>query len=306
MEDMYLDEMAAASPENDRYTEAFAKYRLEVDEQTVKSAVERIRKDAEKENVKAVWEKILSCIDLTSLKPTDSDESILDMVEKINRFWGEHPEVPSPAAVCVYPCFAGLVSKSLELDGTGVACVAGGFPSSLTFTEMKIAEVSLAIHEGADEIDIVQPAGRFLSGEYEYIADETDEIKEVCGEHTLKVIIECGALGNLSNIKKASVLAMYSGADFIKTSTGKEVSGASPEAFYCMCKAIREYADETDRKVGIKAAGGISTIEDAVLYYTIAKKVLGSEWLEPDKFRIGASRLTGKLIEKISGEKSPF
>lgn len=306
MNELKIDRGMSENPENDRYQEAFAKYDLKIDEKAVEKALKPILDASAKGYGKDCLKTILSCIDLTSLKPTDSDESILELVEKINKYWSEHPDIPTPAALCIYPCFAELVSKTLEIEDIKVACVAGGFPSSLTYTEVKIAEVSLAAHDGADEIDIVQPAGRFMSGEFEYIASETDEIKEILGDKTLKVILETGALGSLSNVKRAALLAMYSGADFIKTSTGKEVSGASAQAFYIMCQAIKEYAVETGRKIGIKAAGGIRSIEDAMVYYNIVGKVLGKEWLDKTMFRIGASSLTGKIIEEISGEKSPF
>ncbi len=287
--------------QTDRYSEAFSKYNLNVDEKGVEKAINAIKKQIDKYGTNELL-KIIGSLDYTSLKTTDSEESILALTEKVNDFFDKNPEIPSFAAICVYPCFAETVSKALEIDGISVACVSGGFPSSQTPTEIKIAETAMAIHDGAEEIDIVQPVGRFLSGDYEYIADEIGEIREVCGENTLKVILETGALGNLRNVKKAAIMAMYAGADFIKTSTGKEPVGATPEAFYVMCQAIKEYNDENDRKIGIKAAGGISTIEDALLYYAIAKTVLGEEWIDKSLFRIGASRLASTIISKVTGE----
>ena len=189
---------------------------------------------------------------------------------------------------------------NLEVSDVNIAAVAGGFPSAQTFTEVKIAEAALAVAGGANEIDIVMNVGQFLSGEYEDICDEIAEIKHSCrGEAQLKVILETGALGNSSNVKKAALLAIYSGADFIKTSTGKLTPGATPEAFYVMCTAIKEYYEHTHTRIGIKAAGGISTTADAVKYYTIAKSVLGEEWLDKKYFRIGASRLATNLLESI-------
>ncbi len=303
---MELDErLSGNANETDRYTEAFSKFDLNVDDKAVEKAVNAIRKKTAKYGGEEIL-KLIGSLDYTSLKVTDSEETILAMTERINDFYNRNPEVPTFAAVCVYPCYAETVSSSLEIDGIELACVSGGFPSSQTATEVKIAETAMAIHDGADEIDIVMPVGRFLSGDYEYIADEIQELKEVCGEKTLKVILETGSLGSLSNVKKAAVMAMYAGADFIKTSTGKEAVGATPEAFYVMCQAIREYADENDVKIGIKAAGGISTKEDAFLYYAIAKTVLGEEWMNKSLFRIGTSRLAGILISEITGEKSPF
>lgn len=288
--------------ENDRYTEAFGKYNLIVSEENASTTVEKIR-SRKSEPTKDELAKLLGCIDYTSLKPTDSDETILEMTGKINRLFSSHPDIPAFAAICVYPCYAEIVSKSLEIEDIHTACVSGGFPSSQTATEVKIAETAMAIHDGADEIDIVMPVGRFLSGEYEYIADEMQELKDVCGDRILKVILETSFLGDLANVKKAAIMAMYSGADFIKTSTGKENSTATPEAFLVMCQAIKEYAAETGRKVGIKAAGGISTINDAFLYYRIVKEILGKEWLNRLLFRIGTSRLAGQLIAEICGEK---
>lgn len=287
--------------DSNRFSEAIMKFELNETEQEIEKTVESIRKDSAKHlNDKEVLKTILSCIDLTSLKPDDSDESILKFVEKVNDFADKNPDLPTVAALCVYPCYAGLVNESLEADNIKIACVSGGFPSSQTFTEVKIAETSLALHDGADEIDIVQPSGRIMSGEFEYVTDETAELKSLCGDKILKVIIETGALKSAVNINVASVLAMYSGADFIKTSTGKEVQGATPMAAYVMCKAIKKYASETGRKVGFKAAGGIRTVQDAVLYYTIVEKVLGKEWLNNSLFRIGASSLVDNLIEALS------
>lgn len=291
--------------DNDRYTEAFAKYKLETDCASVAKSVEIIRKSLGKPEKKEL-ETILSCLDYTSLKPTDSEETILKMTEKVNDFFSNRPDIQPFAAICIYPCYAGTVSSALEIEGIKVACVSGGFPSSQTPTEIKIAETAMAVHEGADEIDIVLPVGRFLSGEYEYIADEIGELKAVCGEKNLKVILESGIMPTLSDVKKAAIFAMYCGADFIKTSTGKESVGATPEAFFTMCKAIREYADETGTKVGIKAAGGIAEVEDAYLYYSIAKQVLGEEWCNRSLLRIGASRLAGKLIAAITDGAAEF
>jgi deoxyribose-phosphate aldolase len=202
----------------------------------------------------------------------------------------------------VYPNFASIVSQSLEVESVQVACVSGGFPSSQTFPEVKIAETALAIKEGATEIDIVFGVGKFLSGDYESVCDEIEELKDICDEKSLKVILETGALNSTENIKKAAILSMYSGADFIKTSTGKETPGATPEAAYIMCKAIKEYYAKSGRKVGFKAAGGINSVEDALLYYNIVEETLGNEWLNSKLFRIGTSRLANTLLSEITGE----
>lgn len=285
--------------EQDRCSEAFSKYNLKVNEKDVEKAVKSIKGKVKSKVSDEDLRLILNCLDYTSLKQTDSDETILSMTEKINSFFGAKPDLKPYAAICVYPCYAKTVSNALEIEDIKVACVSGGFPSSQTTTEIKIAETAMAIHDGAEEIDIVQPVGRFLSEEYEYIADEISEIKAVCGERKLKVILESGAMPTLSDLRKAAILAMYSGADFLKTSTGKEASGATPESFYTICKAVRDYYDETGIKVGVKASGGISEIEESTLYLEIVNTVLGKHWMDKSSFRIGASRLADKLISAI-------
>lgn len=297
-----LVESTYNTPNTDRYQEAFSKYNMKVDKKRVEAGVAKAVQDSLKENSKDTLKRIFNCIDLTTLKPTDNEETVLSLVEKVNSFDEKYPDLKPVASICTWPLYAKLVSSSLEVEGVKTCCVSGGFPSSQTFIEVKIAETSLAIHDGADEIDIVQNAGQILDENYDNLSQETDELKAVCGEHTLKVILETGALKDLDNVKKASLLAMYSGADFIKTSTGKEVAGADPESFYVMCQAVREYADETGRKVGVKAAGGIRSTADALLYWTIAKNVLGNEWLNNSLFRIGASSLANELLSNITGE----
>lgn len=264
----------------------------------VKNAGEKVEKNRKKEVLKEIY----SCLDLTTLKCTDNAESVLAFTEKVNELDETHPDLKNVAAICVYPNFAGIVSQSLEVEGVEIACVSGGFPSSQTFPEVKIAETALALKEGATEIDIVMSVGKFLSGDYEGVCDEIQELKDLCGNKSLKVILETGALKSAENIKKASILSMYSGADFIKTSTGKEAPGATPEAAFVMCKAIKEYYAKSGRKVGFKAAGGITSIEDALLYYNIVEDVLGKEWLNSKLFRIGTSRLAGTLLNEITGE----
>lgn len=295
-----LEQNQVNEPTTDKFSQAFSKYNMNVDSAWVKSVVEKAKKEILSGGDKETLKKIFSCIDLTTLKPTDNEDTVLAFVEKVNKMEDNYPDIPSVASICVYPCFAQIVSRSLEVESVKTCCVSGGFPSAQTFFEVKVAETSLAIHDGADEIDIVQNAGRILNEDYETLAEETDELKAVCADKTLKVILETGALGTLDNVKKAALIAMYSGADFIKTSTGKEVPGADPESFCVMCKTVREYADETGRNVGVKAAGGISTVHDALLYWTIAKIVLGKDWLNNTRFRIGASRLADTLLNEIT------
>lgn len=248
----------------------------------------------------------MGSVELTSLHTTDSEESILALTEKVNHFDETYPDLPHVATICVYPCFAGIVSQSLEVDGVEIACVSGSFPSSQTFQEVKVAETSLAIHDGATEIDIVLPVGKFLSGDYEGVSDDINELKQVCGEHAMKVILETGDLVTASNIKKASILSMYAGADYIKTSTGKEKISATPEAAYVMCQAIKEYYDKTGIQIGFKPAGGLNTVMDALIYYTIVKEVLGEKWLTNKWFRLGTSRLANQLLSEVVGQETKF
>ena len=290
-----------------KYVLALSKYNTHIHDDEVMTKVDALigKKLDENDNLEA--KKLLfHCIDLTSLKCTDSEESIMKFTEKVNEFVDKYPDLENVAAICVYPNMAEIVNDTLEADGVKIACVSGGFPSSQTFMEVKVAETAMAIHTGAEEIDIVMPVGKFLCGDYEGMCDEIGELKDICGEKPLKVILETGALRSASNIKKAAILAMYSGADFIKTSTGKEAISATPEAAWVMCEAIKEYYKETGRKVGFKAAGGIDSVKKALAYYTIVKEVLGEEWLNNGLFRIGASRLANQLLSEITGEETKF
>lgn len=267
---------------------------------------EVIETKVEENNTLEVKKFLFNCIDLTTLKCTDSEESVLKFTEKVNEFEERYPDLKNVAAICVYPNFAKIVSESLEVEEVGIACVSGGFPSSQTFQEIKVAETAMALHDGATEIDIVLSVGKFLSGDYEGVCDEIQELKSVCGEKHLKVILETGALKSADNIKKASILSIYSGADFIKTSTGKETPAATPEAAYVMCNTIKEYYTKTGNKIGFKPAGGINTVHDALVYYTIVKELLGEEWLTNKLFRLGTSRLANLLLSEIIGEDSKF
>jgi deoxyribose-phosphate aldolase len=291
------------SNEESKYQYILDEYNAAPTEEEVAAAVKKITEEkvGKKKNKEAL-ETIYSCLDLTSLKCTDNAESILTLTEEVNKFEEKYPYLKNVAAICVYPNFANIVSQSLEAESVEVACVSGGFPSSQTFSEVKIAETALALQEGATEIDIVLSIGKLLSGDYESLCDEIQELKDLCGDRTLKVILETGILRSAENIRKAAILSMYSGADFIKTSTGKEAVGATPEAAYIMCRTIKEYHAKTGRKIGFKAAGGISTIDDALLYYTIVEETLGKEWLDSKLFRIGTSRLAATLLNEITSE----
>ncbi|MBR5475916.1 MAG: deoxyribose-phosphate aldolase [Bacteroidaceae bacterium] len=292
--------------EESKYEFVLSEYNAAESNEAVAAKVKKIEEKVEENNTLEVKKLLFSCIDLTTLKCTDSEESVLEFTEKVNEFDEKYPDIKNVAAICVYPNFAKIVSQSLEVESVGIACVSGGFPSSQTFQEIKIAETAMAIHEGATEIDIVLSVGKFLSGDYEGVCDEIQELKSVCGDKHLKVILETGALNSAENIKKASILSMYSGADFIKTSTGKESPAATPEAAYVMCCTIKEYYAKTGRKIGFKPAGGINTVKDALVYYTIVKEVLGEEWLNNKYFRLGTSRLANLLLSDIIGEEIKF
>lgn len=252
-----------------------------------------------------VYKKLLGFLDLTTLSVTDTVERVQEMAYKVNLFQSKFPEYPNVGAICVYPAMVAPVRDALQAQGVDIASVAGGFPASQTFIEVKVAETSLAVLDGADEIDMVLGVGEFLSGNYEKCFEDISEIKAACGNAQLKVILETGALETAENIYKASIIAMEAGADFIKTSTGKEVAAASPEAAFVMCIAIKEFYAKSQRQVGFKPAGGISTTEESIKYYTIVKEVLGEAWLNSGKFRIGASRLANNLLASL-GQESYF
>ncbi|MBQ6204116.1 MAG: deoxyribose-phosphate aldolase [Prevotella sp.] len=291
-----------------KYEQALAKYNCELDDQQVAEAVKKIIAEKVPENDNLEVKKFLfGSIELTTLKTTDSDESVMAFTERVNQFDQQYADLPHVATICVYPCFAKVVHDTLEVDGVEIACVSGSFPSSQALIEVKVAETALAVKDGATEIDIVMPVGKFLSGDYETMCEDIHELKEVCGEEVaMKVILETGCLMTASNIKKASILSMYAGGDYIKTSTGKEKISATPEAAYVMCQAIKEYYDETGIQIGFKPAGGINTVMDAMIYYTIVKEVLGEKWLTNKWFRLGTSRLANLLLSEIEGRETKF
>ncbi len=288
----------------DKYNQVILDSHVDVaDEAALTAAVQKILdENLEKYRNPQVLRDLLNCIDLTTLKTTDSQRSVADFVERVNLFEEKYPELPNVAAICVYPCFTPIVRTVLDVSSVDIAAVSGGFPSSQTFPEVKVAETALAVEGGANEIDIVLNLGNFLDDDYEEVCDEIAEIKHACRNAMLKVILETGALRTADRIKKASILAMYSGADFLKTSTGKDYPGASLEAAYVMALCIKEYYEKTGRMVGFKASGGIATTEDALKYYTIIRTVLGDKWVETNEyFRIGASRLANNLLSDILG-----
>lgn len=293
--------------EKSEYDQALEKYNLNITDEEVKAAVKKIiaEKVSENDNLE-VKKFLLGSVELTTLSTTDTEEKVLAMIEKVNRFDSEYPDLPHVAAVCAYPCFTKLMADSLEVDGVEITNVTGNFPSSQTFLEVKTIETALAIKDGATNIDIVMPVGKFLSGDYEGVCDTIGELKQTCGDVPMKVILETGDLRNARDIKTASLLSMYAGADYLKTSTGKEKVSATPESVYIMCQAIKEYYDKTGIQIGLKPAGGINTVMDAVIYYTIVKEVLGEKWLTNYWFRMGTSRLTNLLLSEIIGEEVNF
>lgn len=293
--------------EQNKYEEALAKYNTKLDDADVaKKVAQIIAEKVPENNTKEVKKFLMGSVELTTLKTTDSEESVLKFTERVNDFDNTYPDLPHVATICVYPCFASIVSQSLEVEGVEVACVSGSFPSSQACIEVKTVETALAVRDGATEIDIVMSVGKFLSGDYETVCDEISELKAVCGEKKMKVILETGLLGSAENIKKASILAMYAGADYIKTSTGKEKPAATPEAAYVMCQAIKEYYDKTGIQIGFKPAGGLNTVHDAIVYYTIVKEVLGEKWLTNQYLRLGTSRLANLLLSEVVGEEVKF
>lgn len=293
--------------DENKYEKALSLYNCEVSDEEVRDAVRKIIAEKVHENDNLEVKKFLmGSVELTTLKTTDSEDSVLAFTERVNQFDEQYPELPHVATICVYPCFAKTVSETLEVDGVEIACVSGSFPSSQALIEVKVAETALAIKDGATEIDIVMPVGKFLSGNYEEVADEISELKNVCGEKKMKVILETGCLKTAANIKKASILSMYAGADYIKTSTGKLEPAATPEAAYVMCQAIKEYYDKTGIQIGFKPAGGLNTVMDAITMYTIVKEVLGEKWLTNQWFRMGTSRLANLLLSEVVGHETKF
>ncbi len=285
-----------------KFEQLFVAYPFAMSDEQVKAQVaELLSSHAAENNNAAVWAQCLNQIDLTTLSVDDTTDKVATMAQRVNEFETQFPHLKNVAAICVYPALVKTVRDHLTAP-IGIAAVAGGFPASQTFLEIKVAEAAMAVKDGATEIDIVLPVGKFLEERYEEVADEIMEIKAAIGEAHLKVILETGALRSAENIYRASILAMAAGADFIKTSTGKIAVNATPEAAYVMCKAIRAWYEKTEQVVCFKPAGGVSTTDEAVAYYTIVKEILGQDWLNNTRFRFGASRLANNLLTSIQGE----
>lgn len=293
--------------EETKIQQALNKYNLEITDSEVQTAVkELLDKHLEENMTPEVKKFLMGSIELTTLKTTDSDTSVMEFTEKVNKFDEDYPNLPHVATICVYPCFAAAVKNTLRVEGVEIACVSGSFPSSQACIEVKTIETALAVKDGATEIDIVMPVGKYLCGDLEGVCEDISELKAACGDAPMKVILETGCLPSMRDIKVASIISMYAGADYIKTSTGKEKISATPEAAYVMCQAIKEYYDETGIQIGFKPAGGINTVQDAVTYYTIVKEVLGEKWLTNKWLRLGTSRLANLILSEVLGTETKF
>lgn len=292
----------------DRYQIVVEQSQVTTDDAAVAADVQRILAAHEQENHSPeVYQFLLNCVDLTTLATDDSERSVAQFVQRVNDYAEAYPQLKNVAAICVYSNFASVVRAQLDVSDVNIAVCSACFPSSQAHIETKVAETALAIQDGADEVDVVLNVGYFRDEAWEEMCDEIYELKQTIGDHHLKVILETGLLKTAANIRRASILAMHSGADFIKTSTGKVYSGATLDAAYVMCQCIKEFYNKTGLKVGFKASGGIRTTEDAVKYYTLVKEILGEEWLNNGLFRIGASSLANALFASMTGsDAKPF
>jgi deoxyribose-phosphate aldolase len=279
--------------------DVFNKYKADFLKEDIQQKVAIIGNNSHQYATTENLKKIFNLIDLTSLNTEDNTENIKSMAVKVSDFKNHYSDMPNVAAICVYPSMVECIKSNLTVSGLGLASVAGGFPSSQTFLNVKIEECKQAIAAGATEIDIVLSVGKFFEEDYEYCFKEIKDIKSAIGDNHLKVILESGTLKTYQQIWDASILAMEAGADFIKTSTGKQNPAATTDAVYVMTKAIKAFYDATGKKIGLKPAGGIGTKEDALAYFAIVQENLGDEWLNNKLFRIGASRLANNLLSDI-------
>lgn len=282
------------------FNQLFEAYPLPATLEQIKAEVKNIiDKRFEQADRLSTCKELFAHLELTTLKVTDTEDSVKALVEKVNDLDENFPELSKPKGICVYPSLVETVKNNLTEDVKIVTVI--GFPSSQTFLEVKLAETALALSYGADEIDMVLPVGKFLQGNYDEVYDEISEIKDCCRGAKLKVILETGALDSIENIYKAAILAIEAGADFIKTSTGKD-NPTNLYHVYAMCKAIDAYYKQTQKQVGIKVAGGVNTKQDALLYYCVISELLEEEWLSTDLFRIGTSKLANNLLSEIEKE----
>jgi len=290
------------------------KYGYTPDEEAIASRLRAIAADRNTMATPEVLKKCFSLMDLTTLKSNDTVASVCKLVDKVTRLTEEYPSYPLPASICVYPNFASVVRDRRCSPELHVTTVASCFPSAQSFPEVKVQECVLAVRGGADEVDIVLALNAFLAEDYAAASREIEQMRAAIDEEAarqgrkvvLKVILETGLLETPERIARASFLAMEAGADFIKTSTGKVEVNATPTAAYVMCECIKAFYAKTGRKVGFKAAGGISNDQDALLYYCIGARILGEEWLSKDYFRFGVSRLGNSLMGAIEQKTVSF
>ncbi len=283
-----------------------SEFNLAVDAPEVARFLEQVKTKLPEPGDKELLKKVYGLIDLTTLSERDNIESVSGLCEKVNLQEEAYPTIPPVAAVCIYPDLVSVVKEKLENPLVSIASVGGGFPASQTFTNIKLLEIEQAVEQGAEEVDMVMPVGKFLMDDLEYVEHEIQIIKQRIGTVHLKVILETGSLADLPLIRKAALLCIGAGADFIKTSTGKIHTGATPEAVIVMCEAIRDYYNRTGKKIGIKPAGGISDTRTALLYWTIVREILGEDWLNSERFRIGASGLANRLLADIFDQGHDF
>lgn len=273
--------------------------RSNISSEDIKRGVVKASDQPEGEERKAILRTVFSCLDLTSLNTSDNSKGIRDFAGRVSGFRNHFHGIENVAAICVFPNFVLSAREGLGKCGVKLAVVSASFPTAQTFLEVKVSETEIAVRNGADEVDIVMPAGEFLDGNYEAVIDEIRTLKQACGDAVLKVILETGLLKEPEQIYRASVIAMEAGADFIKTSTGKSAVSATPEAALVMCRAILDYYRETGIMIGFKPAGGIATASEAIVYYNIVSNTLGGKWLDPSLFRIGASRLANAILAEL-------
>ena len=271
-----------------------------VDEVGVAERVARCRSRSIKADAKdAALRMVLSMIDLTTLEGQDTPGRVRQLCQKARQLHSALPDLPHVAAVCVYPSMVHVAKQALDGSGIAVASVATGFPSGMTDRRLKLAETRRAVAAGADEIDMVISRGAFLRGDTRQVFDEIVAVKEACGDAHLKVILETGELNTLDNVRRASVLAMHAGADFIKTSTGKVQPAATMDVTLVMLQAIRDFHHDTGRMVGMKPAGGIASAKLAVHYLVMLRETLGEAWMTPRWFRFGASSLANDVLMQL-------
>ena len=276
-----------------------------VDQVGIELRVETLKKRSIKKASK-LWalDLAIRMMDLTTLEGKDTPGKIRALAAKAMHPAPGDPTIPSVAAICVYPTLVAEAKDALRGSGVKVASVATGFPSGQTFRSIKIAEVREAVAAGADEIDMVIDRGAFLSGDYATVFDEIVDIKEACGEAHLKVILETGELGTFDQVRRASILAMAAGADFIKTSTGKVQPAATLPVTLVMLEAIRDFEKATGKLIGMKPAGGIRTAKESIQYLVVLYETLGPRWMTPDRFRFGASSLLNDVLMQIEKERT--